>query len=65
MNESEEKKEEKDKLDAIRKEVLNFIDIQKIPEVFRNVAEYPLEPSVRKKINTYIGEIKSNFISQY
>jgi hypothetical protein len=65
LNESEEKKEEKDKLDSIRKEVLNFIDVQKIPEVFRNVAEYPLEPSVRKKINTYIGDIKSNFISQY
>jgi hypothetical protein len=65
LNESEEKKEEKDKLDTIRKEVLNFIDNQKIPEVLRNLSEYPVEPSVRKKINAYVSEIRSNFISQY
>ena len=65
FNESEEKREEKDKLDQIRKEVLNFIDNQKVPEVLRNVSEYPLEPSVRKKINSYVNSVRSNFISQY
>lgn len=65
LNESEEKKEEKDKLDSIKKEVLNFIENQKIPEVIRSISEYPLEPSVRKKINVYVNEMRNNYISQY
>jgi len=43
LNENEEKREEKDKLDLIRKEISQFIDNQKMPEVFRQNTEYPLE----------------------
>jgi len=43
LNENEEKREEKDKLDLIRKEISLFIDNQKMPEVFRQNTEYPLE----------------------
>jgi len=65
LNDSEENREEKDKLDVVRKEVISFIDNQKIPEVFRNVDEYPIEPSLRKKITLYINEIKSKFMKKY
>lgn len=43
LNENEEKREEKDKLDIIRKEISAFIDNQKMPEVFRQNTEYPIE----------------------
>ena len=43
LNENEEKREEKDKLELIRKEISVFIDNQKIPEVFRQNNEYPIE----------------------
>lgn len=43
LNETDEKREEKDKLDIVKKEILNFIDSQKIPEVYRSIAEYPIE----------------------
>jgi hypothetical protein len=64
LNESEEKREEKDKLEAMRKEVITFIDNQKIPEVFRNVNEYPIEPSLRKKITLYVNDIKAKFMKK-
>jgi hypothetical protein len=43
LNESEEKMQEKAQLEALKREVLNFIDNQKIPENFRETLEYPLE----------------------
>jgi hypothetical protein len=65
LNENEEKREEKNKLDQIKKEVLNFIDNQKVPEVFRNVSEYPIEPSLRKKISCYVNDLKNQFTTNY
>jgi hypothetical protein len=61
LNENEEKREEKDKLDQIRKEVLNFIDNQKIPEILRSSTEYPIEPSLRKKISAHVNDIRNSF----
>ncbi len=43
LNENEEKREEKDKLDFVRNEISAFIDNQKMPEVFRQNTEYPIE----------------------
>lgn len=43
LNENEEKRKEKDKMDLIRKEISTFIDSQKMPEVFRQNFEYPIE----------------------
>ena len=42
-NEEIENKEENLKIEKIRKEVFNFIENQKIPEIFREVNEYPIE----------------------
>jgi hypothetical protein len=65
LNESEEKREEKDKIEAVKKEVINFIENQKIPECMRDVDLFPLEPSLRKKINTYVSEIRAKFMKPY
>jgi len=65
LNENEEKREEKDKLDQIKKEVLLFIDNQKVPETYRNIMEYPIEPSLRKKITLYVNDINNMFIDKY
>jgi hypothetical protein len=65
LNETEEKREEKDKLDYIKSCVINFIDNQKIPEVYREISEYPIEPGLKKKINTFINETRSNYIQYY
>ena len=42
-NEENDNKEENIKIEKIRKEVLNFIENQKIPEIFREIGEYPIE----------------------
>ena len=63
LDENEEKREEKEKLDMIRKEVSYFIDNQKMPEDFRQNTEYPIELSIRKKINNHINDIKDKFTS--
>jgi hypothetical protein len=65
LNETEEKREEKDKLDSIKKEIINFIDSQKIPEVFREITEYPIDPNLRKKILNYITEKREMFTKTY
>ena len=65
LNENEEKREEKGKLEYIKKDVINFIDNQKIPEVFRNITEYPIEPSLRKKISVYAIDIRNSFLTHY
>ena len=61
LDENEEKKEKKDKLDMIRKEISQFIDNQKMPEVFRQNTEYPIEPGLRRKINNHVNDIKEKF----
>lgn len=62
LNETEEKREEKDKIDAVKKEVVNFIDNQKIPECMRDNNLYPLEPNLKKKICSYVNDIRSKFM---
>ena len=65
LDENEEKREEKDKIDLIRKEISYFIDNQKMPEVFRQNTEYPLEPGLKRKINNYVNDIKKKFTSYH
>jgi hypothetical protein len=62
LNETEEKREEKDKLDVIKKEIINFIDSQKIPEVYREITEYPIDPNLRKKIAGFLYEKREMFM---
>ena len=62
LNETEEKREEKDKLEMIKSSLINFIDNQKIPEVYREITEYPIEPHLKKKISSFISEVKNNNI---
>lgn len=43
QNEEVEQKEEQMKIERIRKEVFNFMENQKIPEIFREISDYPIE----------------------
>jgi hypothetical protein len=54
LNEDEEKREEKDRLEQIKKECINFIDNQKIPEEFRDIHKYPIDAKLREKISLHI-----------
>jgi hypothetical protein len=65
LNDTDEKREEKDKLDNIKKEIINFIDSQKIPEVYREITEYPIDPNLRKKITNYINEKRETYMRTY
>lgn len=64
LNENEEKREEKEKLDKIRKEMENFVDNQKIPEVFRDNNEYPIEPNLKKKIFSFICGVRNKMTTE-
>jgi len=54
LNENEEKREEKDNLEIVRKEIYAFIDNQKVPEVFRQNTEYPIEYFFILKFQIYL-----------
>lgn len=62
LDENEEKREEKDKLDMIGKEITHFIDNQKMPEVFRQSTEYPMDPGLRKKILGHVLDVREKFL---
>lgn len=64
LNENEEKREEKEKLDKIRKEVENFVDNQKIPEVFRDNNEYPIEQNLKKKILAFVFGVRTKMTTE-
>ena len=59
LNENEEKREEKAKLEAIRKELKNFVENQKIPDVYLDPNEYSIEPNLKKKIYTFILNLRN------
>lgn len=65
LNETEEKRQELEKLNELNKEIYDFIENQKIPETLRNVSEYPIEPSLRKKIYSHVLDIRKSFMSNY
>lgn len=59
LNENEEKREEKAKLETIRKELKNFVENQKIPDVYLDPNEYSIEPNLKKKIYTFILNLRN------
>ena len=54
LNENEEKREEKNKLEQIRKDLKNFVENQKVPDVYLDYNEYSIEPNLKKKIYQFI-----------
>lgn len=54
LNENEEKREEKAKLEQIKKELKNFVENQKVPDVYLDSNEYSIEPNLKKKIYSFV-----------
>ena len=63
LNEDEQIKESKRIFSEARKVLSNFIENQKIPEEFREIHEYPLEPEIKKNINEYVEDVRKEFMS--
>ena len=59
LNENEEKREEKLKIEQIKKELKNFVDNQKVPDVYLDPYEYPIDPNLKKKIYSFITGIRT------
>ena len=61
LNENEANKEERIKLEKIRKTVKKYLDEHKIPEIYLDKEEYSIEPELRKKIYNYVINIRNKF----
>ena len=61
LNENEANREERVKLEKIRKTVKKYLDEHKIPEIYLDKEEYSIEPDLKKKIYNYVTNIRSKF----
>jgi len=60
LNENEEKRQEKSKLEQIRRDIKVFVENQKVPDVFLDPNEYSIEPVLKKKIYNFVMDIRNN-----
>ena len=60
LNENEEKRQEKSKLEQIRRDIKIFVENQKVPDVFLDPNEYSIEPVIKKKIYNFVMDIRNN-----
>ena len=60
LNENEEKRQEKSKLEQIRRDIKIFVENQKVPDVFLDPNEYSIEPVLKKKIYNFVMDIRNN-----
>ena len=61
LNENEANREERIKLEKIRKNVKKYLDEHKIPEIYLDKEEYSIEPELKKKIYTFVTNLRSKF----
>ena len=61
LNENEANREERIKLEKIRKTVKKYLDEHKIPEIYLDKEEYSIEPELKKKIYNYVMNLRSKF----
>ena len=61
LNENEANREERLKLEKIRKIVKKYIEEHKVPGIYLEKEEYSLEPELKKKIYNYVIGIKEKF----
>ena len=59
LNENEEKRQEKSKLEQIRRDIKVFVENQKVPDVFLDPNEYSIEPVLKKKIYNFVLDIRN------
>jgi len=56
-------KEEKLKIEEIKKVIDHFIENQRIPESFREIRDYPIETNIKKKICQHINDTRQKFLN--
>ena len=61
LNENEANREERVKLEKIRKIVKKYVEEHKIPGVYLDKEEYSIEPDLKKKIYNYVTNIRNKF----
>ena len=61
LNENEANREERIKLEKIRKIVKKYVEEHKVPGVYLDKEEYSIEPDLKKKIYNFVTGIRSKF----
>ena len=61
LNENEANREERLKLEKIRKTVKKYLDEHKIPEIYLDKEEYSIEPELKKKIYNFVINLRNKF----
>ena len=65
LNENEANREERIKLEKIRKTVKKYLDEHKVPEIYLDKEEYSIEPELKKKIYNHVINIRNKFTTGY
>jgi len=61
LNENEANREEKVKLEKIRKTVKKYVEEHKVPGIYLDKEEYSIEPELKKKIYNFITNLRNKF----
>ena len=61
LNENEANREERVKLEKIRKTVKKYVEEHKVPGIYLDKEEYSIEPELKKKIYNFVNNIRSKF----
>ena len=61
LNESEANREERVKLEKIRKTVKKYVEDHKVPGIYLDKEEYSIEPELKKKIYSYVSNLRNKF----
>ena len=61
LNENEENREERIKLEKIRKTVKKYVEEHKVPGVYLDKEEYSIEPELKKKIYNFVIGLRNKF----
>ena len=61
LNEDEAKREDKIKLEKIRKTVKKYVEEHKVPGIYLDKEEYSIEPDLKKKIYNFVTNIRNKF----
>ncbi len=61
LNENEANREERIKLEKIRKTVKKYVEEHKVPGIYLDKEEYSIEPELKKKIYNFVINIRNKF----
>ena len=61
LNENEANREERVKLEKIRKTVKKYVEDHKVPGIYLDKEEYSIEPDLKKKIHNFVSNLRNKF----